>query len=523
MLLRGARSSCLPIERLALALLILAGVVLRFGGLGQESIWLDEATSVLIARMSVPSVVAWAAADIHPPVYYLFLHFWVGLGDSEFGVRALSAVFGVLAVIIVYVLGRRLFDVEVGMLSALLLALAPLHIWYSQEARMYVMAGTWSLLASCCLLLALGSEGKSSKWTPVELPRHRANWWAGYVVASALALYTHYYTLFVLLFQNLFVVYWLCSGKSGRRTWRNWLVAETVIAVLFLPWVPVMFRQVAGGGGAWVERAIGRPSVRALLDTWLQFSIGPEGRIYPSALRRLAYALFALCIGAAIGRVFASRCGLVRRFVLEGASGPEGESSYRTSLLFCLMYVSVPILTAWLVSQVKPMYTTRYLLPFLPPYCIIIAGGLRALKSRWVRAAIAICLVVILLMGNWRHWQIEQKDDWRGASAYVLARAQPGDVVLFSPRWNAKPFDYYARQRVELSLDLPVPTTEEAARAVISDLGQRYKRLWFFWQRQHYGDRSGIAKQLLDGRYQTILEQEFRGVDSLTLYDLGAR
>ena len=71
-----------------LALVVLASGLVRFVGLGKESIWLDEATSILIARLKLSSVVAWAAGDIHPPLYYLALHFWLRFGETEFAVRA---------------------------------------------------------------------------------------------------------------------------------------------------------------------------------------------------------------------------------------------------------------------------------------------------------------------------------------------------------------------------------------------------------------------------------------------------
>ncbi|MGB9880339.1 MAG: glycosyltransferase family 39 protein, partial [Anaerolineae bacterium] len=114
-----------------LALIVLVGFLWRFTGLGKESIWLDEATSLIIARMELRSEVAWAAADIHPPLYYFALHCWLPSGETEFSIRALSAMLGVLAIMILYTLGRELFGSRVGLLSALFLAMSPLHIWYS--------------------------------------------------------------------------------------------------------------------------------------------------------------------------------------------------------------------------------------------------------------------------------------------------------------------------------------------------------------------------------------------------------
>jgi hypothetical protein len=94
--------------------------------------------------------------------------------------------------------------------------------------------------------------------------------------------------------------------------------------------------------------------------------------------------------------------------------------------------------------------------------------------------------------------------------------------VLFSPRWNAKPFDYYARGRVAIDMDLPIPVTTNAADQVVADIAQRYKRVWLFWERGHYSDPAGLAKQILDKQAKLLTTHDFPGVRSLFLYDLTA-
>ncbi|NLS76996.1 MAG: hypothetical protein GXY76_07030, partial [Chloroflexi bacterium] len=89
---------------------ILLGAGLRLHGLAAESIWLDEATSILLARMDLPSLIRTTAQDIHPPVYYALLHLWLPLGEGEFAVRALSAFAGILAIPFLFQLGRSLYD-----------------------------------------------------------------------------------------------------------------------------------------------------------------------------------------------------------------------------------------------------------------------------------------------------------------------------------------------------------------------------------------------------------------------------
>jgi uncharacterized membrane protein len=84
-----------------------------------QSLWDDEATSFLISKLNLSQIVqAVAVGDFHPPLYYCILHYWVALfGASEVAVRSLSVLFGVLVIPLIYVLGRRLFNEEAGLLA----------------------------------------------------------------------------------------------------------------------------------------------------------------------------------------------------------------------------------------------------------------------------------------------------------------------------------------------------------------------------------------------------------------------
>jgi mannosyltransferase len=480
----------LPLGALAVTAL---GFVLRFCGLGKESIWLDEVTSIIIARMDLPSVIAWAAGDIHPPLYYVTLHFWLRWGESEFAIRSLSATLGGLSILVLYGLAAELFGRRVGVVAALFLALSPLHIWYSQEARMYVMLTLWVLMSSYLMVLALR--------------RQQRRYWLGYVVISALALYTHYFALFGLLFQNVYAAYWL--WKNRRQAWQRWIWAQLAIILLFSPWLPTLYHQVTTGGGGWVERSIGQPTLYALFDTWLYFSIGLENQWYPALWRRVAYLVFALAVVSTVFHV--SRLGR------GGRAQSEGEG-----LRFCLLYLCLPVGMVWLLSQLKPMYSVRYLLAFLPPYCVLLAKGLVSLRWRAAAAVLILFLASTMLIGDWNAWHSDQNPDWRGLTFHVLEQAHMGDVVLFSPRWNAKPFEYYSQGRIDINMDLPIPVTPAAIETVINDISSRYQRVWLVWTSGHYSDPAGMVKQRLDQQYDLLTEQGFRGVDRLILYDLKA-
>ena len=136
-----------------LVLILLAGFGLRLYRLADKEMWYDEAFAVLYAEKELGSIVhgtvtpvEGAAADIHPLMYYFFLHGWMRIGQDPLVVRFPSVVFGLLAICLVFAIGHELFGSRVGLLAATLAASNPFHIWYSQEARMYSLLCLASLL-----------------------------------------------------------------------------------------------------------------------------------------------------------------------------------------------------------------------------------------------------------------------------------------------------------------------------------------------------------------------------------------
>jgi len=273
----GTSAKRLPFGSVALFGAVALGLALRVYGIVTESIWLDEATSLMLARMDVGSLVQWTAVDIHPPFYYLLLHYWIMLGESDFMVRALSALIGVLNIVVIYYLGRTWFDERTGLIAALLLAMAPFHIWYSQETRMYALL---TLLVSSSILLAI-KFWRNCRWIT----------WVGYVLVTIAALYTHYYALFGLLLANLIFLYLVVRRRVDRRLFLAWAGAQVALLFLFSPWIPILL-PLFGGGGGWITLGVGRPSITTLAHTAILYMIGTAHATYPTLLRHLSYLLF---------------------------------------------------------------------------------------------------------------------------------------------------------------------------------------------------------------------------------------
>ena len=119
----------------------LVGFFFRVLQLNIKSMWLDETFSVWMASQSVADMLQWVVKiDQHPPLYYLILHYWVNLfGDTPYYVRLLSAVLGAGTIPIIYLIGKRLGGVMMGLVAAVFLAVSTLHIYVSQETRMYAL------------------------------------------------------------------------------------------------------------------------------------------------------------------------------------------------------------------------------------------------------------------------------------------------------------------------------------------------------------------------------------------------
>ena len=149
------------VSRFTLLAILLLASFLRFYCLDAQSFWNDEGNSARIAERTLDLILEGAEGDIHPPGYYLLLHYWRALfGQSEFALRSLSAVAGLALVVFTYLLGHHLFGQATGLMAALLGAISPFAIYYSQEARMYAPLAALSAAAA--------RFRKTRKFTPNE-------------------------------------------------------------------------------------------------------------------------------------------------------------------------------------------------------------------------------------------------------------------------------------------------------------------------------------------------------------------
>lgn len=211
-----------------LTLLLAAALGLRSLRLGWQPLWWDEGYSVFFATEALSHMAELTARDIHPPLYYALLHLWTGLwGSADPTVlRALSVLIGGVSVPVIWWVGRVLFPARprIALIAALLLAVNPMHLFYSQEVRMYGLE----------LLLGLLSTGWFWRlWTAQTLP-HRRRAALVYGLITAAALYTEYYVALLPLAHFLWAVW---QSRRHPQTLMPLLAADMLAALLYLPWL----------------------------------------------------------------------------------------------------------------------------------------------------------------------------------------------------------------------------------------------------------------------------------------------
>jgi mannosyltransferase len=397
---------------MAAAVTLLAAVI-RLPTLAQQSYWLDEGYTVRLVRMSLSGMLhAIPKTESTPPLYYALAWVWTRVfGHGEFGLRSLSALAGIATVPVAWAIARRLGGVRAAAIAGLLVAVSPLLVWFSQEARSYALA---ALLATISVLCIVG-------W--VQDGRH--GWLAGWAVAAALGLATHYFVVFVVAPEA--VLLWLHRRPLDRRR----VAATAVVAIVAVALVPLALAQRGTGHADYIAQ--GALSTR-VIQAPKQLLLG-----YASPLQVFTGVLAgAIVLAGAVWPIATDRETRARAWVplVVGAS--------------CVL---VPMALAVVGID---FLDTRNLVPALPALYVAAAIGFASARG-WpvggvLAAALAvISLLVVVLVDSSPAYQ---RDDWRGAERALGAPAGPRAIV--APDTGLIPLQAYLPRLQALGGPAPV-------------------------------------------------------------------
>jgi len=486
------RASFLEAFPIMLAIIMGGALFLRLYHLTAESFWFDEAYSVVFSERPL-----WDFSPFRlegPPftdrnLYHLLLHFWLLLGREDLTIRLLSVLIGGSSVAGIYLLARELFDKRVGLWSAALLAISPLHVWYSQEVRMYGLVTALSLFSAYFVLRGIRG-GRIADWI-------------GYILCAVAGLYTHTFAAFVILSQGVYVLYLLRTRQTSKRRFWSWLGVEAVVGILALPLLWGLVNQQQQGWWAWIDVRYGSTGLRDLLDTLIAFGFGTTfggGRvwIWGGALA----AAIAILMGIASVKV--SREGIVLHFPFD------------EEVIFCLLYLLVPLGMVFVISQVRNMYVLRYLLPFLPPFVILMGRGVSRVKPLPWRMILAGVIFLVSARSLQTMYQKQHKEDWRGLAHYLDASVGTNDLIFVVDADAVVPLRHYYERDTEMRLVWRGLTDEGELDALAEEAAAGYDNVWLVFS--HTLNRG--METALDARHDLarVGEEHFAGSVDLVIY-----
>jgi 4-amino-4-deoxy-L-arabinose transferase-like glycosyltransferase len=405
-----------------LAGFVALGAILRFATLDLQSYRYDEA--VTVGRILHPSLFKTLAAvprsESTPPLYYALAWFWSRLfGTGEVGLRSLSALAGTASIAVVYLAARALpLPRRSGLVAAAIVAVSPVLIWFSQDARAYALV---FLFAALSFLFFARARRSGS--------RRDLGWWAAF---SGLALATHYFAAFVVLPEAALLLtshfFTPMANKSevsvGAR--RRLLVAIGVVVATGLLLLPIALRQRENAHAGWIaEQPVGQRLERAAAKLVGDDNGDEHGQRQPGPIPLgvpLALALAALALLAWRGEPDERRGG-----GLAAAIGATG--------------VALPLLLGAFGAD---YLDGRNLIPVFVPLIVLLGAGfgVRRAGRLGLALAVAFCLCSLVFTIEIDRLPRLQREDLRNA-AHQIEPLRP-DMAVVSIRYSGnQPLRYY--------------------------------------------------------------------------------
>jgi hypothetical protein len=457
--------------RALMVTVLLLGALLLWHDLDEHEV-LGRDENATIIKLDQPSLVAVAHASgvkangqpsSMQPLYFLLQHLvWPLVDHSAFLLRFLPSAFALLGIVFTFKLGEALWSSTVGLLGGLLVAVLPLHVEYGQIIRPYSLLALLSLASAYFLVVALRSD--------------RPVYWLGFAIASSLNIYTHFNALFVLAAEGVFAAtFWLKSlvkllrqqesqGPLPRLEWAKRLAFPALsFALVGLLCIPAIVRLVelrwVGPGSGSVAGEVTVQLTTAFFYRYL-YKIG----LTSAWLRGLILGLMALGLAITLYR---------RRW---------------QAALLSILWLAMPFLALSAIKSPRP-FAERYVI-FVPPIAFLLVGqgmagigqAAGSLGRRWnarkieyaTIAAISVGLVLLFLTPLRYHYANSRAAQRLDLTLDVLERrAQPGDVVVVSPRFFVDPLQANGAKVLYL--------TRHLSDTEMDELSTQYERMWILY------------------------------------------
>lgn len=430
---------------LLISAILFIALVLRLPHLN-GSFWLDEAAQALESARPLSEQLN-IDYDFQPPLLHLIVHFSLYVSRQEWWLRTIAALIpGLVSIWATYEIGKKLLSPTVGGWAALLLATSSFHIFYSQELRPYALP---LMLATLSWLVLLN-------WPPAN---RKLSWFARYPVISPYMTYA-LLTLFGLYSSYLYP--FLILGQAAYILFlkRDQLLTYSYHALFwilgFLPWLPSFFDQFAVGGEVraqlpgW-DKVVSIDAVRSLALVVGKFMFGVLDLRF--SLLFIAAALFIICIlkiGVGVALLPKTMSQRVRAWFekilrLQKNNPLAVPANYTQAITIVLIWLVVPLLSAWLISFVVPVLHPKRVLFLLPSFYLLLTASTLAVPHLRTRKLILAVLLAINLYSTSQYYLQPrlQRENWRELHSIITQLYPHKSIAVFAFPEPFAPWQWY--------------------------------------------------------------------------------
>lgn len=476
-------------KRIFLLIILFISFFLRVYGLSDESIWIDEAYSIKYAKLDVSQI--FFIKDRTPPLYYTFLHLWITLfGNSEFSIRFPSVIFGLLSILMIYKIGKKIFNEETGLLSSLLLGLSVLNIQYSQEARTYSLSVLLTLLSMYCFIELLKKGGR--------------RYLTGYILFSILLIYSHIWGFFIIIAQNLyFLTLFFLSKKDCQINMTKWISIQGILLLLFAPWARILLSQIR------YVHHINWISIPTR-DTVVEMFRIHAGSYYVLLL----FLILSFFSFATINKIDGN---VNQNDFFSSVESCRWNISFSnvSKFYFLLVWLMTPIILPFIISRLSRVdLSSRYTIIASISFYLIVGKGISNMHKRLKPFIISI-IIILLLTNSWVYFNSVRKDPWKIAVQYVDTNARNDDLLLFNPPSRKDlMFDYYSKRDDLIKKRFPLEerNVDEINIKELMPTVDGYKRVWVVIEYSNTSDKNGLITSTLNKYYELSYYKEYRDI-----------
>ncbi|MCC6422758.1 MAG: glycosyltransferase family 39 protein [Phycisphaerales bacterium] len=498
---RANKHEFVKLPLVALILALGAGLVLRWWMLGSQSLWFDEGYTAWVSKRSVAQIVRVLRNDVGGPLYYGLMHFWQGIaGNSEWGMRSLSAFCSSIALLVFVDLARRVLHRPWAVAMATgLFALSAIQVQYAQEARYYGVLSLLSVVALDCIAISAANR------RPFAL--------IGLALCLSASMYTHNVMLLYWVGLNGAWIFW--PGRPFRQRIVEILLVNVAVALLYVPWIPILLAQVHWAHGRFWQ------SAPTTLDGWYALAV---------LLGIKPYLLTGL-----VGNLhFANAANLSRLAALLLAAALIIGLWHRQSRRIWMSLVCaglLPVVIGFVQSHIsQPIFMDRIFIASCAPLALLMALSMCQIgRARLFVVPSALLIVgaglsAILFLSRF------EKEDWRGAYDILSQDRSSSRLIVFVANEGQLPFDYYRERGGDVLVadetglpqgffDIDPPQTVQRVmdegdllRLKQAMEGGRYRRIDLVRSHDWFADPKNLAIAALHERWRWIGQVTLRDI-----------